>query len=150
MSEKIKPEMFTLGYCAEFAIALHDETDWPLRVFMEVEDDEWGEESAGLVHAGCLAPNGQFADVRGLRDIDAVRANCLLSPAEYGGIKELVLRPYTRNDVEGEFCLDPTVLGMAREYVEANKHLSQSPKTAELEGSAKAETQVLRKRAKSK
>lgn len=148
MSEEIRPEMFTRGYCAEFALALHDATDWPLRVFLEVEDDEWGEESAGLVHAGCLAPNGQFADVRGLRDIDVVRANCLLSPAEYGGIKELVLRPYTRDDVEAEFCLDPTVLGMAREYVEANKHLWQSPKTAGVEGSAKAETQVAGKSSK--
>lgn len=51
---------YLAGRCTAFAVAVHRRTQWPLVVLRTA--------SGAYAHAGCLAPDGRFADARGLLD----------------------------------------------------------------------------------
>lgn len=121
-------DRFTRGYCVEFAIALHQKTGWPLKVFVELEEPELsGDESPEekqkaidergfyLIHACCETPNGFLIDARGPRREKDIRKNlllCDLRPA--ADFPELVeLRSMTVEDLEANFGVEEEALSLA-------------------------------------
>jgi len=57
---------YRMGYCAEFAVALHRLYGWPLGVFYDT-DKEDGEQYTTLAHAFVVHPSGALVDSDGLR-----------------------------------------------------------------------------------
>jgi hypothetical protein len=62
-------ELFAYSQCQFLALAIHEETGWPLRVAEIFREGKWR-----WVHVGVLAPAGQWLDIGGLRDGRAVTA----------------------------------------------------------------------------
>jgi predicted nucleotidyltransferase/8-oxo-dGTP pyrophosphatase MutT (NUDIX family) len=115
---------FCRGYCPEFAIALHEATGWPIVVFNElVRDEAEGEEYGILAHAACRAPDGRYADARGLRDEATVAANMLGSDAEPlkpGGWR---IEDSSVEDLEASQEIAGEALEQARRFIRRNRKL---------------------------
>lgn len=115
-------DAFCRGYCAEFAVALNEETGWPIVAFKEyLWDDMNEEEYTGLVHATVRAPNGQFADARGLRSEEEIAKNLLNSMAK--PLDKYTTETMTADELEMETTIYPEALEEARAFIERNKRL---------------------------
>lgn len=111
---------FCRGYCAEFSIALHRLTGWPIVVFNEVVDED-GEEFENLVHAAVKAPNGKYADARGFRSEAEMMSKML------GSLGNKVLRhsisPSSEYDLESITEIFPEAIEQAEAFIQHNLKL---------------------------
>jgi hypothetical protein len=118
--------LFTCGYCAEFAFALHQYTGWPLGAFKEIEKED-EDEYYSLIHAFCYHPSGHIADVRGIRTREEVVKNLI-----YGDLSEassdttrLSEEQLSIGDLENEqgFGFNEEAIEKAQEFIEKHKNL---------------------------
>ena len=126
-SPAIDPGMFCRGYCAEFAIALHEKTGWPLYVFNEIRHDpDMDEDYESFVHYVVKTPSGKYADVRGLRTEKQIAANLL--DIEGKPLTRYKLRKTTAEDAEAETFLEDSAMEMAEEYIDKHPTLWKEKK----------------------
>ena len=121
-SQQFTADSFCRGYCAEFAIALHYETGWPIVAFNEVLwDESMEEEYTGLVHATVRAPNGKYANARGMRTEAEIARSLLNSMAK--PLDKYVTENITPEDLEAETTIYPEVVEEAERFIAKNKRL---------------------------
>ena len=118
--QRLNADAFCRGYCAEFALALHEYTGWPIAVFNEVVDED-GEEFGNLVHATCKAPNGKYADARGFRGEKEIMGNLLGITGVK--VKRHVVEIVSEDDLEGITSIEEAALEDARIFISKNLNL---------------------------
>lgn len=116
---------FTSGYCAEFAKALHDVFGWPTCAFVVERYDDLAEvDFDEVIHAGARHPSGRFADVRGLRVVSDVMADCVSDAEMQGGKRpKIVMKDLSPEDLENLVGMDDDAYRMARNYIKNHKNL---------------------------
>ena len=113
-------DMFARGYCSEFAIALHQITNWPIYVFEEIEKDEDENEEYGLlVHVAVKTPDNRFADIRGIRTEQEISSHLLDS--NLNQLTNYRITPYTQQNLEAEQDIDQELVSMATDYILKHK-----------------------------
>lgn len=113
----IDPTAFLLGYCAEFAITLHNIYGYPIALYLRVTPkDEIADES--LAHAFCLHPHNPtlICDVKGWRPLKTLHENI---PHEVGSYLRLETS-YKKEDVEGSWGLEEEMLEAAETLIKEN------------------------------
>ena len=99
-------DRYRYGLCAEFAVALHRLTGWPLGAFYDTEKDkEDGTEYTGLSHAFVTHPSGKIVDCYGLRDKAYVRQCCEAGLKTFMGVGDdhyITEQAVSENDLENE------------------------------------------------
>lgn len=119
---KLTSESFSRGYCPEFAIAMHETTGWPIVVFNEIIRD--GEkEYAVMGHAACRSPDGQYADVHGLRDGESVAVNMLGSDVEPLNPDEWKIENSSVQNLEKTQNIDKAIVDKATSFIRMNGRL---------------------------
>jgi len=117
-------DRYRYGLCAEFAVALHKLTKWPLGAFYDTVKED-GDEYYGLAHAFVTHPSGKIADCYGLRDKSYVRSCAEAGLTSVIGVGEdhyITERPVTVNDLDGESAegLDQQTIQEATQWILKN------------------------------
>lgn len=109
----INPAMFAQGYCAEFAIALYEKTNYPIFVFEEIFEDGY----TGFIHYAVKHPSGRFLDVRGSRTEGEILRSLLLSDTSPATKEKVVVRETSVEEIENTTEIVEEALELAREYI---------------------------------
>lgn len=113
----INPDMFARGYCAEFALALHELYGYELVSFDEHCDDDF---SCAIHYAARVG--GIIVDVRGRRSVeDVVQSLWSCERQRYVLPEEVTVREVTAHEVECETEIVEEAKQLALEYIRANE-----------------------------
>jgi len=119
-SQKLNPDCFCRGYCAEFAIALHRLTGWPTIAFNEVVKED-GEEYYNLVHTVVKSPNGKYVDVRGIRTEQEIANNLLATDAT--PLKDYKLENVSEEDLYASTEINEVAIEEAEFFISKHRKL---------------------------
>ena len=108
--------LYTSGYCAEFAVALHRLYGWPMGVFYDT-DKEDGEQYTTLAHAFAIHPSGSIVDCNGLQDKSSVRDNTLVGIGHFITEASATEESLEQESMEG---LNPYVIKKATAWIRKN------------------------------
>jgi hypothetical protein len=88
-------ELYIRGGCPWLAIALHEETGWPLAMLVGGPSDEWrhGEVLPTIAHVFVLTPRGTLLDILGERTIKDLKRH-------YHDLIEPRVQTVNRKDLE--------------------------------------------------
>jgi len=141
----INPSMFLRGYCAEFAIALHQKTGFQIVSFDEIEGEE--ELYYSPVHYAVKHPSGKYMDARGLRTEKEILSNLLSSNATPLSPDKVQIRELYVDDIEQETSIEEEALTLAEEYITSPEFKKVLPKkTAKLSPKEEMQIDALQKR----
>lgn len=130
----INPRMFSQGYCAEFAIALHELTGYPIFSFDEILYDDFMEEKyPQFLHYAVKHPSGKYLDVKGLRTEKEIINNLISYNNTPVDPEKITVQAKSLEDVESEVSLEDEALELAREYISKNKKKFKAIKKASSE-----------------
>ena len=115
---KLPLSAFTGGYCAEFALALHEKTGYPIVSFDEIIKHDEDDIETQSIHYACKH-NNLYYDAKGKRTEEDIRKNLLGSDMKLAINVEI--RELTPEYLEGETRLEPEALEQAREIVSRMK-----------------------------
>lgn len=119
----IDPSMFTQGYCAEYALALHNTTGFSIFVFEEREEEQDPFDdfvSWQFIHYVVKHPSGKYLDIRGLRTEEDILQNLLSFDGSPVNRDMVRVRETTPEEVEAEAFLNEDALRLAEKYVKDN------------------------------
>lgn len=113
--------MFTQGYCAEYALALHNTTGFPIFVFEEREEEQDPFDdfvSWQFIHYVVKHPSGKYLDVRGLRTEEDILQNLLSFDGSPVDLDKVRVRETNPEEIEAEAFLNEDALRLAEKYLE--------------------------------
>lgn len=110
-------DMFMKGYCAEFALALHEKTGYPIVSFEEEDFDGY----TMSIHYAVKDPSGKILDARGLRTQDEIIDNLYKTDGTPAKPEEIQIRELSVNDLEAETEINEEAFEIAVNYLKKNK-----------------------------
>lgn len=110
-------DMFVRGYCAEFALALHEKTGFPIVSFEEEDFDGY----TMSIHYAVKDPSGKIIDARGLRTQDEIIDNLYKTDGTPATPEEIKIRELSVNDLEAETEINEEAFEIAVNYLNKNK-----------------------------
>jgi hypothetical protein len=104
-------QVFTEGGCPWLAIALHEETGWPLALLIdEAHQEDWaGEELPLIAHVVVLTPRNTAIDIYGETSIADLKKR-------YHDLREPRLEEVSRNELERLMADDKPLEACPSEY----------------------------------
>jgi hypothetical protein len=113
---------FTGGYCAEFALALHEKTNYPIVSFDELIDYGDGDIEHQSIHYTCKH-NNLYYDAKGKRTEEDIRKNLLGSDMK--PTTKVEIRELTSEYLVNETGIEPEALEQARKIVSRMKNIKE-------------------------
>ena len=121
-NHKLPLSAFTSGYCAEFALALHERTGYPIVSFDEnIKHDEDDIETQSI-HYACKHKN-LYYDAKGKRTEEEIRKNLIGS--DMNSAVNVSIRKLTADYLENETEIVDDALEQARQIVGKMKNIGE-------------------------